>query len=310
MALAKRLIETTITLVPPDDPDADIGRPARTTFAESGTDTVKLSGLRASCHITKAGGPADCTMSLRMYGMTKSKMNDLSTLGMQINLVPKNKIVVTAGDVESGMGTVFAGYIMQAFADFQGAPDVSFNIVAHTGLPDAVIPAPVASYRGSADVAVIMSDLATKMGLSFENNGVTTKLSNQYLYGSLKSQARQAVQNAGIEWNNGDNGVLAIWPKNGSRGGQVPIVSPQTGLIGYPTYTAYGLMLRTLFNPSIGFGSKIEVRSSLEPANGEWSVYHLDHDLESLIPRGRWYSTIGAYNPKFPPPIIAPAANT
>jgi hypothetical protein len=141
------------------------------------------------------------------------------------------------------------------------------------------------------------------MGLAFENSGVTGKLSNPYFPGSARSQAQACARAAGISMII-DNGKLAIWPKNGSRNGAVPLISPQTGMIGYPSYTALGIMLKTLFNPSIGFGGKIKVQSELPAACGEWAVYSLDHDLEAMMPNGRWFSTVMAYNPKYPTPII------
>ena len=93
----------------------------------------------------------------------------------------------------------------------------------------------------------------------------------------------------------------------GSRNGSAPIVSPQTGMIGYPAYTAYGIMLKTIFNPSIGFGQQIQVQSSLQPACGNWAVYGLDHALDEEMPdNGLWESDILAYNPKFPtPPVLS-----
>lgn len=295
MALARRLLEVTISL-------ADTGA----SFADSGGigNTVTLSGLRMSARILKAGGPSDSTLDLTVYGMTRSVMDRLSTLGMQINLVPKNGIVLTAGDADAGLSTVFAGYILAAYADFRSAPDVSFHITAHTLLPSAAIPVPVSSFEGPTDVATILSGLATRMGLRFENNGVTAKLSSPYLSGDAKAQARAVVEDAGISWNGGDAGVLAIWPKNGSRGGQVPLLAPDTGMIGYPTYTAYGIIVRSIFNPNVGFGGKINVQSDLQPACGEWAVYGLDYELDSQVPGGAWFMTISAYNPKFPSPVV------
>jgi hypothetical protein len=294
MALVERLINVTIGLA------QGAGQP--TTFSDGGGDTVTLKGLRTSAKIAKAGGPSDCTMDLTIYGMTRSQMNQLSTLGMQINLVPKNSVVVTAGDNGATPATVFVGYILSAYADFQAQPDVAFRIAAHSGLPQSVIPAEASSYKGAGDVVTIMSSLATKMGLSFENSGVTGKLSNPYFSGSLRDQAQACATAANISMII-DNGKLAIWPKNGSRGGQIPLVSPDTGMIGYPAYTAYGIMLMSLFNPSIGFGGKIKVQSELPAACGEWSVYGLDHDIESMMPGGKWQSTIMAYNPKYPTPV-------
>jgi hypothetical protein len=290
MAFVQRLIDVTFTL-------------GQGSFAESGTNTVKLSGLRISSRCVKAGGPSMGTMQMQIYGMTLSLMNKLSTLGMMIQLIPRNVVTVEAGDAISGMGTVFIGTITNAWADFQSAPDVAFFLEAHTGLIEAVGLVPPSSYKGAASVPVIMSSLATLMGLAFENNGVTAVLANPYLSGSARSQVKACAEAAGINWVI-DNGILAIWPKNGARGGEIPLISPDTGLVGYPAYTAQGLSLKTIFNPSVGFGSKIEVKSDLTPACGIWSVYSLNHDLDSQVPRGSWFSTIGAYNPNFAPPVI------
>jgi hypothetical protein len=142
------------------------------------------------------------------------------------------------------------------------------------------------------------------MNLKFENSGVTSKLSNAYLYGSPRQQMKTIAEHAGINATI-INGTLAIWPKDGSRGGQIVTLSPTSGLIGYPIYSAMGVLLRALFNPSIEFGQQIKVEGSvLTAANGTYHIYALDHDLECQAPNGKWDSLISAHSPKFPTPIV------
>ena len=129
MALVQRLLDITFSL----------GEGA---FGESGTNTVTLKGLRTSARIIKAGGPSMGNLQMEVYGMTLSLMNQLSTLGLMPTLIRRNTIVLTAGDTNSGMGTVFQGTITNAWADFQAAPDVAFHVEAHTGLIEAVAPVP------------------------------------------------------------------------------------------------------------------------------------------------------------------------
>jgi len=303
MALVKRKLRATITL-------ATIQGQAQTFANSGGADTVIIENLRMSAEVLHAGGPSDGTLDLTIYGLTKSTINRLSTLGMQINLVPKNLIVLEAGQDDGAGGfangaAVFQGYILAAYANFNAQPEVSFHISAHTLAPQAVIPAAASSFKGSADVATIMSGFATQLGLKFENNGVAGKLTNAYFSGSAKTQAQDCVDAAGIAWNHGEGGVLAIWPKNGSRGGQIPLIAPPPdgGMKGYPTYTAYGISVETLYNPSIGFGQQVKVQSSLQAASGTWAVYGLSHHLESEMPDGKWFSTVLCYNPKFPVPV-------
>lgn len=284
MSFARRLIEVTFQL----------GEGA---FGESGTNTVTLAGLRMTSKIVKAGGRSMGTASIRINGMTLSLMNQLSTLGQLVQLTRRNTIAIAAGDEGSTLGTVFVGTITNAWIDFQGAPDVAFQVEAHAGLIEALAPCPPSSFKGSADVAVILSGLATQMGLPFENNGVSVILSNPVFNGSARDQALAAVEHAGIEWNGLDNGVLAIWPRGGARGSTAPLISPETGMVGYPAYTSKGILVRTLFNPSIGYGQKIVVQSSVQPACGEWNVYSLDHNLDTLQPNGQWFSTLEACRP-------------
>ena len=141
MALVQRRLRATITL-------ANIEGQAQTFANSGGTDTVVIENLRMSAEILHAGGPSDGTLDLTVWGLTKSTINRLSTLGMQINLVPKNSIFLEAGDDENGMSLVFMGYILGAFGDFNASPDVSFHLTAHTLLPQSVIPAAASSFKG------------------------------------------------------------------------------------------------------------------------------------------------------------------
>jgi hypothetical protein len=195
--------------------------------------------------------------------MPPSLMNQLATLGLVFNLVPKNTLTIMAGDDESGMSTVFGGTIWAAYGDYASQPNVPFHFECLAGAADAAIAVPASSFTGSTDVATIMSGLARQMGLGFENNGVSVKLSSPYLSGSAKVQAQKVADWAGIEWTI-DDGKLAIWPKGGNRNTpNVPTISPSTGMISYPAFTQQGIIVKTVFNPQISFGSLIKVESSL-----------------------------------------------
>lgn len=267
-------------------------------FGASGADTVTVSGLRISSSIIKAGVPSMGTAQLQIFGLTLSLMNKLSTLGPAPTLYRRNTVTVTAGDDQNGMGTVFIGTIVNAYPEFSAMPDVAFVVEAHAGMIESLAPVPVTSVQGTADVATIMSGLATQMGLTFENNGVSVKIANPYLSGSGRNQVQAIAAAAGIEWVI-DNGKLAIWKPGESRGGTIPLISPSTGLKGYPGYTSKGVMFSCLFQPSINFGSKIRLESDLTPARGEWVVFSLKHDLDAQMPGGRWFSTIEAARPGF-----------
>lgn len=270
-------------------------------FGESGFDRVKLGGsLRASANITIAGVYAFSTMDLTVSGMTLSNMNALTTLGQNIAALRRNVVTVEAGDAGTGLSVVFRGQIQEAWADFSGMPNVIFRVHARADLLEAVKPIPPTTFNGLADVVTIMRGLATQAGWSFQNDGVTAQLIDPYFPGTIGDQIKACADHANIRMLPGPP-TLFIWPKGGARGGSVPIVSPDTGLVGYPTFTQSGIQLTTLFNPGIGFGQKIQVKSSVKiPAqlpmvsDGIWVVASLSHALESETPGGQWHSRMVA----------------
>ena len=87
-----------------------------------------------------------------------------------------------------------------------------------------------------------------------------------------------------------DDGVLAIWPPGGARSGSIPLISPQTGMVGYPTMNNIGPVVKTLYNPGIKFGSTVKIESRVRPACGIWQVTQLEHALESEVESGEWFS--------------------
>jgi len=266
-------------------------------FGESGANNVTLEGHRVNSRIIKAGGNSMSTANVQIYGLPLSTVNKLATLGLKISTIRKNTVLIEAGDDTLGYSAVFEGTIFAAWGDFGSPPDVPLNVEASTGLFESVKPAPVASFKGQSDVAVLMSGFATQMGLRFRNNGVTTQLVNSYYPGSAWQQANKCANDAGILWSI-DNQTLFIWPAGQPRdNGASVLISPSTGMIASPTFDAQGIRLRCVFNPGIGYGTKITVESQLDGARGDWIVYLLDYELDSDVPKGKWFMNIAAYRP-------------
>lgn len=298
MAFTRRILSASFTL-------------GQGNFGDEGqSNAVKVEGLRMRARIDNAGGAAQTTLDLTVYGMSLSVMNTLSTLGFVATTLRKNTVSVSAGD-EKGLAVVFSGTIYAAYVDLTSQPDGSFRVQATSAAFDAVAPADPTSYNGSVDVALVLENIAGQLGVPFENNGVSVILHNPYFAGSLKSQAQQAVDHAGIAWNVLGDRSLAIWYPGQARGSVAPLVSADTGLVGYPGYTSNGIYFRTIFNPSIVFGGKVNVQSSqllinqtndkgeLQPGakvggSGTWGVTQINHDLETLVPHGNWFSDVQA----------------
>lgn len=265
-------------------------------FGSSGGNKLTLDGLRIAAKIIKAGSTAVGSADVAVYGMALSQMNQLPTFGNDVTTIGKNRITIEAAEGDGQYTTVFQGTAKTAWMDGANQPQVPFRVIAFAdgGSYEAVKPAKPTSVKGSGDVAQMMEGLAKTMGLTFQNSGVKAKLSNHYSWGSSLTQVQQIARAAGIEFTV-DNGTLAIWPTSGHRpGGRKDVISKDTILVSYPAFNSMGIILRTLFDPNLEYGTVITVKSDITGANGQWRIYRLELDLSSQLPHGPWFTTINA----------------
>ncbi len=289
MAFTKRRITLTITL----GADQATKDGTLATFDASGSDTVTLEGLRVSASIALPGGVSMSRADLRVYGMPLEVMNKLTILGAPTAWVgARNTVTIEAGDDDAGMAVCFVGAINEAWVDASSPPDVSFIISAVTGLVDQMRPVTPTSFKGSVDVATMLSGIAGKMfpPLALQNDGVQVVLRDPYYPGTYMQQIQEICRAASCNYIVENNQRLAIWPKDGKRGGLVPKLSKDSGMVGYPMHTQQGIQITTLFNPTITYGGEIEVESTLTPAAGAWIVFSMTHEIESETPGGQWFT--------------------
>lgn len=259
-------------------------------FGSSDSDRIILQGFRASVEIDKAGGMQMSTLRAKIYGVSQSDMNSATTLQWKPDQFLKNTVEVFAIDGLSET-LVFAGNIINAWGDYKSMPDVFLQIQAQAAYRNKMLAVTPRSYKGSIDVASVMSQIATTMGLVFENNGVNIKLADVYLPNTGLEQAIDLARAAGCDLYVDDR-VLAITPPNVPRKSIVPLITAENGLVGYPTFDGVGVNFQTLFDPSITFGGAIRLVSEIEQANGEWIVTSVSYHLESEKPGGAWFATI------------------
>ena len=301
--------------------------------------TVTFPFLRSSARITNSGTVAGTTGHFRIWGLTLSQMYQLATLGISYNILPYNFLTVLAGDAVSGLTTLFTGTIRNAYGDFEAQPNTPFMLDCVTGaapgqdaasVGDWLAPTP-ASFSGTPTIVSMMTGFARQLNYGFTNGGVSTTqtASNPYYSGTVQQQVRKCAEQNGIEVSL-NNFQMIIYPKGGMINSiAAPIVSAKTGMIGYPLFMTQGVVVKTLFNPAIVRGGPIQIGSSVlqgtlaaiakqnvgNPAyvppvlNGEnsvWSVYKLDHALDSQLPDGQWMSTVYCYNPGWSQGVTPP----
>jgi hypothetical protein len=324
VAFSQKLISLTVQLA--DNPGTN--QPNKFTGTDSSQ--VTLKNHRTSVRVINQGASYGSTAQVKVWGLAPELMIELATLGLNYNIVPHNILTIQAGDA-SGLATVFSGTIWACYGDFQAQPDVPTIFECTAGGFEATAPAAMTSTSGPTPVAQVIETIAGQLKYGFENNGVDVVLQSAggggvALQGSLLEQARQAADHAHIHLGivNGSSGLtLAIWPWDGSRNtASPPTISPQTGMISYPIFTPNGIQFETLFDPTIQFGGKVKVNSSLlnqilgaqkaqipalnVPPDSTWAVNQINLALDSMLPRGQWSSTVTCWNPSQARPVTTP----
>ncbi|ATJ90555.1 hypothetical protein HK16_09945 [Acetobacter senegalensis] len=294
-------------------------------FGPSGADTVTLTGLRVMADITQAQFPTGEIATLRIEGLSPDLMNRLSLAAPYPTSQSASEVLVETEEGTSPAALVFQGGVTLAYADYTNAPDVVFMVQAFsTALPNAMAATPT-SFRGAVPVATVLATVARKAGLTVSCHRVGGTFHNPYLDGSPGQQLGYCMDMLPMRVSLG-RGQLAVWPAR--MAGNAPLadlqaegsgalsasetslvqqavsVSSETGLIGYPSWSAGGLAVRMLFNPQVSFNSVISLQSRCQPAGwgaqsgpvttGLWVVTQVRHSLQSETPHGAWFTDIVA----------------
>lgn len=270
-------------------------------FLEAQTDSVTLKGHRVSLVINSPGGQSTGNAHCVIYGMSKSLMNQLTQIGAINNQNIGNQISVDAitidADGNRSQVTAYTGTIQASWADFTNQPDIMLQIVSTGGLILDIRPVSPTSFEGNTSVVDVASELAKEGGLKLVNHGVTGQMNNPYLEGSTLTKIRKLSLAANIKFDLDEvNNELNIFPQDGLIDGDIPLISPRTGLIGYPAFAQNGIIIKSLYNPVIKNSTKVQLESSLEQSNGVFGAYDVTHTLEAYNPQGgAWFTEFRAF---------------
>jgi hypothetical protein len=268
-------------------------------FGLAGQNVLTVTGLRVYAHLEGVISPhMASTAYIRVYGLSLDHINALSVAGLVYRGRPGNTVQVRAGDDASGMTTIYDGFVYEASPKFNGrADDKHFQVVATGISPTAQLkPVPPSSYPGSVPASQVLQTLAQSIGYTLRNDGVTAVLASPYLPGTALQQIQAVIKAADCAaYLDNINKVLIVWPKDTVAPDATVVVSPQTGMIGYPEFELAQITVRTEFNPTVNQspGTTVLVRSQLKAAdNAKFRVYKVVHDLASQMPDGPWETTL------------------
>lgn len=266
--------------------DFDIGQDQ----FSSGTNTLSLEGLRTIASINNANGYSQGELSLRIYGMKIEDMNKLTNLG-QLYMAARNyQITISAGDENSELTTIFTGTIYAAKIVYD-QPNVCLEVESTAGFYEKMAAADATSQEGSVKVSTLIREKMLPPGYTLvDNQNVAAVISSPYYSGTAIEQIRRVCADAGINLCI-RNKTVYIWPAGGAVDNDPVSISPDNGLVGYPTYQSNGITVQTEFNPNLVNGKIVKVTSDAFGTTRDWYAVVVNHDLSAEYPGGPWYTT-------------------
>ena len=278
-----KTIRTTVTL-------------RRGQFAEGGNTRV-IEGLATEVSIQKPGLPEPNSASIKIYGLKYDAMEQMTMLAFRPLEMYYNTIEISAGRLGENLPTVFKGHISRASADFNQSPDPCMNIEAMSGYFAQQLPTPAITVNGSVSAETIFAQCAKDAEMIYENHGVASAINNGAYPGDPITKMKKLAHDVNCDLII-DDGIVITKPADTPRRGNAVLLSPQTGLIGYPTFSQTGISCKCIFNPVIQYGRLVKIESVVPRATGEWFVTKISHSLSAYTPRGgNWETQIEAARP-------------
>lgn len=281
MSFTRKIIDVTITLGTGD-------------FGEEIGPSLSFSGHRVSAQLVASGGSMMQSCNARIYGISRHYMGQLTSIGpINQTAFAKNTIQIAAGDDGEMLTTVFFGSLLTSHGNFQRSPDTYLDIYATPEGLASLKPVGPDSWKGSTPVWLIMHKFATDAGWTMEDKGVKAVLTNPYFCGSTLDKIRACCRAAQVMYRV-SNQVLTIWEADTV----LPLtdiieISPASGMVNYPIFSADSVKVRTMFNPLAEWGKKMYITGTeIIQAKGVWNICGVNHSIESETPNGEWFTDI------------------
>ena len=249
-----------------------------------------FQGYTTNVNISKTGGVDFATAQVEIFGLSLDTMAQLTTLSFKPLNRRWNAIEISAGEQGTELSSIFQGEVTVSYADLNGAKPV-LKIEAQTSAYNVLKPTPQISVQGSQSVTQLCEQLSAECGYSFESVGVDGQVADCVLTGDPITKMRQIARDTGSDLIIDDNHVVLMAKGATRTDSGVPLVSAETGMIGYPTFTNQGVNVKSFFRPELKIGGVVRLETIIPSASGVYKITQLVHELSAHNPNGGSWAT-------------------
>lgn len=283
MSFTKKIVEVRITLT--------------SGTLSGGANTKIIGGLPVKAEISNPGLPALSSAKISISGINQEDLEALTFLAFRpLTYAEGNVVSVYAEDEETGKSLAFMGNIVTSVPNYNAAPDVTLEIEAMAGYYAKLLAVPPYTFKGSIPVSSILQEICQKARFVFVNEGETKSVLNPYLKGSPIQKIITLANNYNLNIVVSGE-TVTLKPSQGDRQ-VVSVLNKDSGMIGYPDFTANGIRVKSEYLPTVNVGDLIKVESIVPKATGLWSVISVNHSLGAHMDNAPWFTTIEANYPE------------
>lgn len=226
----------------------------------------------------KYADPTQNECTLIVGGLSRELRNALAT-----NLTPfdynqkRKSFELWAGRVSTGMFLRYAGDIISAVPG--QPPNITMTIRSKTAqfFKQDVL---AQSYAVSqVSMSQIAGDVAKSMGLTLNFQATDRNIQNYAYNGSAAKQIDKLNSLGGMDAYI-DDGSLVCKNRGESLKNISHVLSAQSGMIGQPELTEYGIRVKSLLSPNVQLGGQLSLESINNPSlNGDYTIYRTGFEI-------------------------------
>lgn len=239
----------------------------------------QYEGLSIIASGTKYANPNSDECTLKIANLSKELRDYLATETSPFNANKSPKIMVLeAGRVSYGYSEIYRGNIQTV--SISQPPDTWLEVQALTGSEKAT---EVVSVTKPAKISLqkIAEEVAKGLGASLTFQASDKQLANYIFAGGNLSQIKLLADAGDIDAYL-DGNTLVVKDKNVPLTGKVRVLNKDTGLIGIPQITEFGVRATMLLDNQTTIGGALDITSDIYPAvNGKYAIYKMSFDVSS-----------------------------
>lgn len=265
---------------------------AKGNFDKNNNNKLSVGNVKSSFRVGSYGDYGGTQAEITIFGLSADRLATLSGQGIGVFTVDAGDTTI---DVYVGSTKIYSGGIYASYANMNGQPETALILNAVAGLNLKTASSAAFSLPGAVDVSKMLAAICKVYGYGFKTPIVNSPIEqNPHYSGSPLDQIRDICLSHDLNYQIFDN-VLTVWPKKSAVDDIVPLVSADSGLIGYPVFSQYGITFQAQYSSLLSQGREVEIKTALPNASGRYLLTIVEHFLTSWTDGGSWHTVCQGY---------------